>query len=132
MKVQSTFYIDFISKTVDVLLISSFITKQMPKLLIFDAFTLLICKKNVAIYALLRCKIFSLKIWLCKIFDKFHVCIPLQVSGKEAFILFLFFLLLLYSVVTFLKSWNKNYRDINHLPFYTMCEDKTSIAPGCN
>ena len=56
MKVQSTFYIDFISKTVDVLLISSFITKQMPKLLIFDAFTLLIRKKNVAIYALLRCK----------------------------------------------------------------------------
>ena len=38
MKVQSTFYIDFISKTVDVLVISSFITKQMPKLLIFDAF----------------------------------------------------------------------------------------------
>ena len=74
MKVQSTFYIDFISKTVDILLISSFITKQMPKLLIFDAFTLLICKKNVAIYALLRCKIFSLKIWLCKFFDKFHVC----------------------------------------------------------
>ena len=74
MKVQSTIYIDFISKTVDVLLISSFITKQMPKLLIFDAFTLLICKKNVAIYALLRCKIFSLKIWVCKIFDKFHVC----------------------------------------------------------
>ena len=73
MKVQSTFYIDFISKTVDVLLISSFITKQMPKLLIFDAFTLLICKKNVAIYVLLRCKIFSLKIWLYKIFDKFHV-----------------------------------------------------------
>jgi len=54
----------------------------------------------------------------------------LKVSGKEAFILFLFFLLLLYSVVTFLKSWNKNYRDINHLPFYTMCEDKSSIAPG--
>ena len=46
----------------------------MPKLLIFDAFTLLICEKNVAIYALLRCKIFSLKIWLCKILDKFHVC----------------------------------------------------------
>ena len=60
------------------------------------------------------------------------ISISLQVSGKEAFILFLFFLLLLYSVVTFLKSWNKNYRDINHLPFYTMCEDKTSIAPGCN
>ena len=58
------------------------------------------------------------------------ISISLQVSGKEAFILFLFFLLLLYSVVTFLKSWNKNYRDINHLPFYTMCEDKNSIAPG--
>ena len=28
----------------------------MPKLLIFDAFTLLIREKNVAIYALLRCK----------------------------------------------------------------------------
>ena len=45
----------------------------MPKLLIFDAFTLLIREKNVAIYALLRCKIFSLKIWVCKILDKFHV-----------------------------------------------------------
>ena len=86
MKVQSTFYIDFISKTVDVILISSFITKQMPKLLIFDAFTLLICKKNVAIYALLRCKIFSLKIWLCKIFDKFHVCmIATQPSHQTHF-----------------------------------------------
>ena len=47
----------------------------MPKLLIFDAFTLLICEKTVAIYALLRCKTFSLKIWVCKFFDKFHVCI---------------------------------------------------------
>ena len=46
----------------------------MPKLLIFDAFTLLIRKKNVANYAFLRCKTFSLKIWLCKIFDKYHVC----------------------------------------------------------
>jgi len=46
----------------------------MPKLLIFDAFTLLIREKNVAIYALLRCKIFSLKIWVCKILDKFHLC----------------------------------------------------------
>ena len=36
----------------------------------FDAFTLLICEKNVA---LLRCKTFSLKIWLCKILDKYHV-----------------------------------------------------------
>ena len=45
----------------------------MPKLFIFDAFTLLICEKTVANYALLRCKTFSLKIWVCKIFDKFHV-----------------------------------------------------------
>ena len=47
----------------------------MPKLFIFDAFTLLIREKTVANYALLRCKTFSLKIWVCKIFDKFHVCL---------------------------------------------------------
>ena len=46
MKVQSTFYPDFISKTVDVLIISSFIIKKLPKLLIFNAFTWLICKKK--------------------------------------------------------------------------------------
>ena len=46
----------------------------MPKLLIFDAFTLLIPEKTVANYALLRCKTFSLKISVCKFFDKFHVC----------------------------------------------------------
>ena len=45
----------------------------MPKLLILGAFMLLICEKNVTNYALLRCKTFSLKIWLCKIFDKYHV-----------------------------------------------------------
>ena len=45
------------------------------KLMIFDAFMLLIRKKNVANYALLRCKTFSLKIWLCKILDKYHVCL---------------------------------------------------------
>ena len=47
----------------------------MPKLLIFDAFTLLIREKTVSNNALLRCKTFSLKIWVCKIFDKFHVCV---------------------------------------------------------
>ena len=51
----------------------------MPKLLIFDAFTLLIPEKTVANYALLRCKTFSLKIWVCKIFDKFHVWIVMIV-----------------------------------------------------
>ena len=50
----------------------------MPKLLIFDAFTLLIPEKTVANYALLRCKTFSLKIWVCKIFDKYHVCSELD------------------------------------------------------
>ena len=73
MKVQSIFYPDFISKTGDILLISSFITKKMPKLLIFDAFTLLIREKNVAIYALLQCKIFSLKIRWCNILDKSNI-----------------------------------------------------------
>ena len=62
MKVQSTFYPDFISKTVDLPIISLFITKNIPKLLIFDAFTRLIHEKNVVNYALLQCKIFSLKI----------------------------------------------------------------------
>ena len=32
-----------------------------------------ISEKNVANYALLQCKTFSLKIWLCKMFDKYHV-----------------------------------------------------------
>ena len=46
----------------------------MPKWLIFYAITLLIHEKNVANYALLRRKTFSLNIWLCKFFDKYHVC----------------------------------------------------------
>ena len=46
----------------------------MPKLLIFDVFTLSIREENVANYALLRCKTLSQKIWLCKFFDKYHVC----------------------------------------------------------
>ena len=43
---------------------------------------MLICEKNVANYALLQCKTFILKIWLCKFFDKYHVCIyiPLGVE----------------------------------------------------
>ena len=39
-----------------------------------------------------------------------------QVSVKEIFILILFTLLLLYAVASFLKNWNKNYRDVNYLP----------------
>ena len=45
----------------------------MPKFLLFDAFMLLILKKNVANYALLLCETYSLKIWLCKILDKYHM-----------------------------------------------------------
>ena len=56
----------------------------MPKLLIFDAFTLLIREKTVANYALLQCKTFSLKIWVCKIFDKFHVCTRSGTSGTTS------------------------------------------------
>ena len=43
-------------------------------MIIFEPFTLIIREKTVANCALLRCKTFSLKIWVCKIFDKFHVC----------------------------------------------------------
>ena len=43
----------------------------MPKLFILDALS--ICVKNVANYALIRCKIFSLKIRRCQILDKYHI-----------------------------------------------------------
>ena len=45
----------------------------MTKLLIFEALMLSIREKNVANYALLQCKTFSLKMCLCKILDKYHV-----------------------------------------------------------
>ena len=41
-----------------------------------------------------------------------------SVSFKEIFILSLFFLLLFYSIASFLNNWSKNYRGINHVPFY--------------
>ena len=53
----------------------------MHKLLIFDAFTLLIPEKTVANYALLRCKTFSLKVWVCKFFDKFRVWLADEKEG---------------------------------------------------
>ena len=40
--------------------------------------------KNVANYALLRCKTFGLKIRRCKFFDKYHVCTPITVSTVSA------------------------------------------------
>ena len=41
-----------------------------------------------------------------------------QWSFKESFIMLLFFILLLYSIISFLNQWSKNYRGINHLPYY--------------
>ena len=104
MKVQSTFYPDFISTTDDIVLIKSITYNQkMPKLLILDAFTLSICVKNVANYALIRCKIFSLKIRRCQILDKYHIWpnhfIWLKVNLKMKYI----------SILTpfdWLSSWN--------------------------
>ena len=54
-----------------------------------------------------------------------------SVSFKEIFILLLFLLLLLYSIVSFLNNWNKNYRGINHVPFYaTYLEDGQGLETG--
>ena len=50
----------------------------------------------------------------------------LSVSVKEIIILLLIFLLLLYSILSFLKSWNKNYRDIPSLPYHAICLDDTA------
>ena len=58
----------------------------MPNLLIFDAFMLLICEKNVANYAHLQCKTFSLIIWLCKVLDKYHVCLEQHTTFKYSMI----------------------------------------------
>ena len=38
------------------------------------------------------------------------------VSVKEVFILSLFFILMLYSFVSFYRSWNKNYGEFSHIP----------------
>ena len=54
----------------------------------------------------------------------------IQVRPKEVFILVLFFLLLLYSVISFLSQWNKNYREINHLPYYEIYIEKNSELQG--
>ena len=54
-----------------------------------------------------------------------------SVSVKEIIILLLIFLLLLYSILSFLKSWNKNYRDIPSLPYHAIClDDSPQIATG--
>ena len=73
IKGQNTFYHDFIYN------------QKMPKLLIFDVFTLLICEKNIANYTVLRCKTFSLKF-----FDKYHVWIYLEGTYFNFFLCFIF------------------------------------------
>ena len=83
LKVQSTFYPDFISKTVDILLLSSFITKKCRLYWYLMHLRCSFARKNVAYYALLRCKTFSLKIWRCKFFDKYHVWVQAKEKRLE-------------------------------------------------
>lgn len=54
----------------------------------------------------------------------------LDVSVKELFILSLFFILLLYAVISFLTQWNKNYREINYLPYYEIYNEETPPHSG--
>ena len=53
-----------------------------------------------------------------------------DVSVKEVFILTMFFVLLLYAIVSFLTQWNKNYREINHLPYYEIYIEESPQMTG--
>ena len=44
---------------------------------------------------------------------------------KEIFILSLFFLLMIYSFVTFYMSWSKNYKEINYVPNISTTDQET-------
>ena len=77
----------------------------MPKLLIFDAFTLLIRKKNVANYALLRCKPFSLKIWLCQFLTNIMFAYFVQISYSIYMQVYFIFLLLWVIFVVYVGCW---------------------------
>ena len=59
-----------------------------------------------------------------------------HISVKEIFILSLVLLLLVYSVVAFLKHWNKNYRDVNHFPHFSQSDSQLiqtgQITPNLN
>ena len=54
-----------------------------------------------------------------------------SVKLKEIIILSLIFLLLLYSVITFLKKWSKSYRQINQIPYYSanQAEELDTVLP---
>ena len=53
-----------------------------------------------------------------------------EVSVKELFILSLFFILLMYAIISFLTQWNKNYREINYLPYYEIYQEETPPHSG--
>ena len=82
MKVQSIFYPDFISKTDDILLISSFITKNAQIIDIWCIYAV-DSREKCRNLRTLEYKIFSLKIWLCKILDKYHVCQSFKVNNEK-------------------------------------------------
>ena len=50
----------------------------------------------------------------------------LSISVKEIVILSMIFFLLMYSVLSFLTHWKKNYRDISHHSQYCAALDNTS------
>ena len=52
------------------------------------------------------------------------------VSFKEMFIMFLFCVLLLYSIISFFNNWSKNYRGINHLPYYAGSYSQDNFPNG--
>ena len=95
----------------------------MPKLLIFDAFTLLICEKNVVNYSLLRCKTFSLKIWVCKIFDKFHVWQQWQCAGLIGTIVFEL-------TIKFVIFWHY-FVSVTNVAFWDPSHGKRLLARKC-
>ena len=77
----------------------------MPRLLIFDAFTLLIHEKNVANYALLQCKPFSLKIWLCQFLTNIMFAYFVQISYSIYMQVYFIFLLLWVIFVVYVGCW---------------------------
>ena len=52
-----------------------------------------------------------------------------SIKLKEIIILSLVFLLLLYSVTTFLNKWSKSYRQINQIPYYS-ADQTEELSPG--
>ena len=63
MKVQSTFYPDFISKAIDLVIIGSFMAKNYQIIDIWCISAVKSQEEMSQIHFFLRCKIFSLKLW---------------------------------------------------------------------